>query len=71
MCSNNLREGVFDSYAVDPTNPQGPGDGLIITERVDPSNPNSDGNLAEDHLPAESFRPTESLALGYNFELMA
>jgi hypothetical protein len=65
MCSNNLREGVFDAYAVDP------------------SNPNTEGSLAEDHFaalfvpavqgqdrPAESFKPTESLAPDYHFELM-
>ena len=34
MCQNNLREGVFDAYAVDPTNPHNPTDrtseGLLL-----------------------------------------
>ena len=34
MCQNNLREGAFDAYAVDPNNPHSPtdrtSDGLLL-----------------------------------------
>lgn len=34
MCQNNLREGAFEAYAVDPTNPHNPTDrtsyGLLL-----------------------------------------
>jgi hypothetical protein len=64
MCANNLREGVFDSYAIDP--PHSREDSFFIIDWIDPSDPSF-------FLPAVqrptglADRPSES---DHGFELM-
>ena len=78
MCANNLREGAFDSYAVDPNNPQSTEDGFFIVNWVDPSDPalllpavrpiSLGDRSSESALPMEQIKYA---ALDHGFELMA
>jgi hypothetical protein len=79
MCANNLREGVFDTYAIDPNTPHSPGDGFFVVNGVDPSDPSfllpavqrptSLGDRTDESvLSHEQIRQP---AVDHGFELMA
>jgi hypothetical protein len=77
MCQNNLREGAFAAYAVDPNNPHSPEGGLYVADGGDPSALGlllpavqrviDVGDLGASVLPMEQIRS----ATDHGFDLMA
>ena len=77
MCQNNLREGAFVAYAVDPKNPNGPEAVFFVIDWVDPSDPSLllpavQRVIDVGDLPGESVLPMEQIRFAdHGFELMA
>jgi hypothetical protein len=84
MCSNNLRDGVFDAYAVDPNNPHTESTslaedhltGLLLPAVRDiglllPAAQDTGLLLpAVQGRPTESWVPTDQFAFDHGFALM-
>jgi hypothetical protein len=78
MCANNLREGVFDTYAIDPNTSHSRDGDFFIVNWVDPSDPSFllpavRCTTSLDDRPSESVLPHEEIsypAVEHDFKLM-